>query len=80
MKYPKLPDKVYDVIKWMLVIFVPAFIVCFRGLANTWQWDIPVDQIVHSIELVAAFLGAIIGLSAISYKLNQKAEEDEKKE
>ena len=66
----KLPDKIYDVLKWILMIVVPAFVTMFKLLANTWMWDIPVDNIVITITGIAAFLGVIVGIS--SYNINKK--------
>lgn len=63
----KIPNKVYDILKWILIIVVPAFITLFTLLARTWGWDIPVDAIVATITGIAAFLGVIIGISTHNY-------------
>lgn len=63
----KLPDKVYDFLKWILIIVVPAFITLFTLLASTWGWQIPVEAIVATITGVATFLGVIIGISTHNY-------------
>ena len=68
----KIPNKVYDVLKWVLIIVVPAFITLFSFLAQAWAWDIPVEAIVGTISAVATFLGVCIGISTANY---YKAEE-----
>jgi len=63
----KIPDKVYDVLKWVLIIVVPAFITLFEFLAQAWAWDIPTEAIVGTIAAVATFIGVVIGISNYNY-------------
>lgn len=63
----KIPDKIYNVLKWVLIIVVPAFITLFTLLAQTWGWDIPVQAIVTTITGIATFLGVIVGISTHYY-------------
>lgn len=69
----KLPDKVYDILKWVLIIVVPAFITLFTLLARTWGWQIPVEAIVATITGIAAFVGVIVGISSANYNKEGKA-------
>ena len=62
----KLPDKVYDVLKWIALIFLPALAVLYGALAPTWNWPYP-EQIVYTITAIDTFLGALIGVSTITY-------------
>ena len=64
----KLPDKVYDILKWILLIVVPAFITLFTLLATTWHWEIPVEAIVATITGIATFAGVVLGISSANYK------------
>ena len=63
----KIPSAVYDWLKWILIIVVPAFITLFTLLASTWHWDIPVQAIVTTITGVATSLGVIVGISTHYY-------------
>ena len=63
----KIPSKIYDFLKWILIIVVPAFITLFTLLASTWHWDIPVEAITATITGIATFLGVIIGISTHYY-------------
>lgn len=63
----KIPDKIYNVLKWILIIVVPAFITLFTLLAQTWGWDIPVQAIVTTITGIATFFGVIVGISTHYY-------------
>ena len=68
----KIPDKVYDFLKWILMIVVPAFITLFTLLSNTWGWDIPVEAIVATITGIATFVGVIVGISTFNYNKEDK--------
>lgn len=63
----KMPDKLYEFFKWLLLIVVPAFITLFSFLASAWQWDIPTEAITGSITAVATFIGICIGISNHNY-------------
>lgn len=63
----KIPDKIYNVIKWILIIIVPAFITLFSFLAQAWSWNIPVEAIVGTISAVATFIGVCVGISNHNY-------------
>ena len=71
----KMSNKVYDVLKWVLLIVVPAFVTCFTTLSNVWGWDIPTEAITTTITTIATFLGAILFISNSKYK---KAQNEEK--
>lgn len=63
-----IPDKIYDILKWILLIVVPAFMVCLNALAAAWGWDIPLEAIDITISAVATFLGVCIGISTANYR------------
>lgn len=70
----KIPDKVYDVLKWILMIVVPAFITMFSFLAKAWAWQIPVEAIVGTISAIATFVGVCVGISTYNYNKSQGGE------
>lgn len=63
----KIPNKVYDVLKWVLLIVVPAFEVCLNALAAAWAWNIPLEAITGTIAAVATFIGICLGISNYNY-------------
>lgn len=71
----RLPDGLYQFLKWLLIIVVPAFLTLFTLLAQTWQWNIPVDAIVTTITGVCTFIGICIGISSVQYNKEQESEE-----
>ena len=63
----KLSNRMYDVLKWVCLVLIPAFNVLLSVLDKAWNWGLPVEQIITSTSAVAAFLGAIIGFSTAEY-------------
>lgn len=68
----KIPSAVYDFLKWILLIVVPAFLTFFPTLCKAWGWEIPVDAIMTTISATATFLGVILGISTINYNKEQQ--------
>lgn len=67
----KLPDKVYDVLKWACLIVLPALSVLYGTLASI--WGLPyASQIPLTIEAIDVFLGALIGISHLNIKKEDK--------
>lgn len=68
----KMPDKLYDVLKWICLIALPALAVLYFTLAKI--WGLPYGaEITATINAVALFIGALIGVSQIS--INKEASE-----
>lgn len=62
----KLNNKIYDILKWTLIIFVPALITLIGTLGQIYKFD--TEIIVLTISAIATFLGAITGISSYNYK------------
>lgn len=66
----KLNNKVYDVLKWIALVFLPALGALYFGLSQV--WGLPYgEEIVGTITLIDTFLGALIGISNINYNKNK---------
>lgn len=62
----KLNDKVYDYLKWFVLVFLPAVSALYFSLAG-W-WGLPrAEEVVGTLAVVATFLGSLIGVSTIKY-------------
>lgn len=65
----KISNKVYDVLKWIAIIFLPAVGTLYFALAGI--WGLPYgEQIVGTITAIDTFLGVILGISSVQYKKN----------
>jgi hypothetical protein len=61
----KLPDKVYQILKWTALICLPALAVFYFTIAKI--WGLPYQaEIPATINAVAVLIGALIGISQIT--------------
>lgn len=68
----KLKDSVYNCLKWVCLIALPALAVLYFTLAKI--WGLPYGaEITATINAIALFIGALIGVSQIS--INKEASE-----
>ncbi len=75
----KLGNKVYDILKFIAQIFLPALATLYFALAQI--WGLPYgEQIVGTITAIDAFLGAILGISTAQYNKQKETENIEQKE
>lgn len=62
----KLSNRVFDVLKWIAILFLPALAILIRTVFAIWQ--IPYgEQISSTIIALQVFLGAILGVSTLNY-------------
>ena len=61
-----LPDKIYDVLKWITMIVIPALATAYVGLAAVWGWPYA-DQIAKTAAVICTLLGALLGISTAQY-------------
>lgn len=62
----KLNDKVYDALKWVALIGIPALAVAYTTLASIWGWGFA-DQINATANILCTLIGSLIGISTVSY-------------
>lgn len=69
-------NRLYDVLKWLAIIFLPALAKLIQGIFGV--WGIPYgDEIASTIGYVQVFLGAILCVSSVQYYLNNKKDDKE---
>lgn len=62
-----MSNKVYDVLKWIALIALPALATLYFALAGI--WGLPYgEQVVGTITAIDTFLGALLGIANITYK------------
>ena len=67
----KIPSPVYDVLKWVVMIVLPALSTAYVGLAAVWGWPLA-DEVAKSCSVVCVLLGALLGISTAEYNKTQK--------
>lgn len=72
-----MSNKLYDVLKYIAMIVLPALAVLYSTLAGLWSLPYP-KEISETIMAIDTFMGAILMLSSVNYKkLLEKELEDE---
>lgn len=63
----KLSNSVYEKLRWLTWIVLPATATLISALDATWGWGLPVDAILSSFVAVETFIGVVLGISKYSY-------------
>ena len=63
----KMSNQVYDILKFVTQILLPAIGTLYFALARIWGFPYA-EEIVGTITAVDAFLGALLGISSMQYK------------
>lgn len=67
----KMSNKVYDVMKWIAMYFLPALGTLYFALAGI--WGLPYgEEIVGTLVALDTFLGVILGISTAQYHKKTK--------
>lgn len=62
----KMTNQTYDQLKWLALIFFPALAAFMGGIGEVYALD-SMPKFVTLINLLAAFLGSILQVSAANY-------------
>ncbi len=62
-----MSNKVYDILKYIAQIVLPAVGTLYFALAGIWGFPYG-EQIVGTITAVDTFLGVVLGISSANYK------------
>lgn len=72
-----MSNKVYDVLKWITLVALPAITALWLTLANIWGFPYA-EAIGATIAAITTFLGALLGVSSLQYKRSLEAESKDK--
>lgn len=72
-----ISNKVYDVLKWVCLIFLPACGTLYFALSGIWGFPYG-EQVIGTISAIDVFLGALIGISTNNYNKQVNYPEDVK--
>lgn len=67
-----MSNKMYDVLKWIAMVFLPAIATLYFALAGIWGFPYG-EEIVGTITAVDTCLGVLLGISSAQYKKNSEA-------
>jgi hypothetical protein len=68
-----IPNKVYDILKWIALVFLPALGTFLFTLSTIYGWGWG-ETAVGTIAAVDTFLGALLGISTIKYNKDKESE------
>lgn len=63
----KMSNKVYDVLKYITQIGLPALGTLYFALSNIWGFPYA-EQVVGTVSAIVTFLGVLLGISSAKYK------------
>ncbi len=72
-----MSNKLYDVLKYIAMIVLPALAVLYSTLAGLWGLPYP-KEISETIMAIDAFMGAVLMLSSANYKKALESESNDK--
>lgn len=62
----KMNDKLYDIMKWVAMIVIPALTTAYVGLAAIWAFPYA-EEIAKTSAVICTLLGALLGISTAQY-------------
>lgn len=62
-----MSNKVYDILKWIAIIVLPALSTLVASVGPLWGLSMT-DEVAQTITAVGTFLGAILMVSSVQYK------------
>lgn len=67
----KMSNKVYDVLKYVTQIGLPAVGTLYFALSGIWGFPYA-EQVVGTITAIVTFLGVLLGISNANYKKEER--------
>ena len=61
-----IPDRIYDILKWVAIIVMPALSTFIVGLGGIWSLPYA-GQVAATVTAIGVLLGAFLGLSSVKY-------------
>ena len=70
-----LSNKVYDALKWIVMIAIPALTTAYVGLSGIWGWPYA-EKVAKTSAVVCVLLGALLGISTAQYNKQEPPDEE----
>ena len=67
----KISNKLYDILKWVVIIVLPAMATLYKALSAVWAWPYA-NEVVTTITAADTSLGAVLCISAATYNYNKE--------
>lgn len=66
-----LPQKLYEAIRWIIAIALPALGVFVISIDSIWALGWPAQEISLTLDAIGLFLGALFGISKVIHDSSQ---------
>lgn len=70
----KLSNKLYDILKNICLVVIPALNVLLTTLNALWHWNLPIEAITGTLSAIALFIGTLLGISTSKYNKGVEAD------
>lgn len=71
-----MSNKLYDILKKICLIVIPAINVLITTLNGLWSWGLPIEAITGTLSAIALFVGTVLGISSAKYSSKEKTRRD----
>jgi hypothetical protein len=69
-----ISNRCYDILKWVVMIAIPALTTAYVGLSGVWGWPYA-TEVAKTSAVVCALLGALLGISTAEYNKMEPPDE-----
>lgn len=69
-----LSNRVYDILKWCVMIAIPALTTAYVGLSGVWGWPYA-EEVAKTSAVICTLLGALLGISTAEYNKKEPPNE-----
>ena len=59
-------NKVFDALKWIVMVAIPALTTAYVGLSAIWGFPYA-DEVAKTSAVVCVLLGSLLGISSVKY-------------
>ncbi len=70
-----IPNSLYDTLKWIVMIVIPALTTAYVGLSGIWGWPYA-EEVAKTSAVVCVLLGALLGISTAQYNKQEPPDEE----
>lgn len=71
-----LSNRVYDIMKWCVMIAIPALTTAYVGLSGIWGWPYA-TEVAKTSAVICTLLGALLGISTAQYNKQEPPNDKE---
>ena len=61
-----IPNSLYDTLKWIVMIVIPALTTAYVGLSGIWGWPYA-EEVAKTSAVVCTLLGPLLSISTAQY-------------